>query len=274
MTRLYTLSEEKLLELKRREHILEHHNAYAAGNIPQEWLEGALITNLEAELPDLDPDKAMDGENAARLHSVLSTLSRLTAADERLWAWMALARYPEYLASRWPFLKDDEEARFKHVRNRWYFGQTPRARSGLGRLWWGAEITGRPKEHNSMFFDSMPDSDPYHYTRILFSRKDYQFDLMERSLSLAPEIIIPALHFLNERDEAGKFVTGPMFRRAIALELRLSSTYRRFEILGFQAVLDVIRDMYTAWEETDYMPDDENQAEDDAMEEILVGSGN
>lgn len=91
MTRLHTLTAERLSQLRSRDHILGHHAAYATGTIPQDWLDGALVTPLETELPVLDADVSQDGESAVRLHMALDSLSRLTAADERLWAWLALA---------------------------------------------------------------------------------------------------------------------------------------------------------------------------------------
>lgn len=94
----------------------------------------------------------------------------------------------------------------------------------------------------------MPESAPYHYTRVLFSRMDYQFQLIENRLALAPEILVPVLHFLNERQEAGSLVTGPNFLNGVIRELNLTTTYRRLELLGFRAVLDTIRGMYSVWE--------------------------
>lgn len=249
MTRLHTLSAERLSQLRKREHILGHQEAYATGTIPQAWLDGALMTPLETELPALEADVSQDGENAVRLHMALDGLSRLTAADERLWAWLALAHYPGYIAGRWPFLRDAEDSRYNHVLNRWYFGQrTPRARSGLVRLWWGAELTGRPRQLNPAFFASMPESASYHYTRVLFSRMDYQFQLIENRLALAPEILVPVLHFLNERQQANQPVTGRVFLDGVVRELNLTTTYRRLELLGFAAVLETIRSIFGAWE--------------------------
>lgn len=262
-TRLHTFSSDQLLRLKDRAHILRFQQAYATGDIPQEWTDGALITPLETELPPLTADKTRDGQNAAKLHTSLR-LSRLTAADERLWAWLALTCYPQYVAQRWPFLREADDARYNHVRNRWFFGQrTPRARSALNRLWWGGELTGHPTELNPAFFATMPDSRPYHYTEVLFSRTDYQFQLIENRLALAPEILIPALHFLNERHEVGQSVPGRMFLNGIVRELNLTTAYRRLELLDFATVLDIIRNMYSAWEETGYEPADTDLPDED-----------
>lgn len=233
--------------LKAEECIRRNLEAYRSGVIPPEWLEKTLPTGvtLSGEYPELLLDEENDGKNAAVLHGALGNVSRLMGSDQRLWAWLALQVYPAYVSQRWPFLGEEGgSASVSHVANRWYFGRDPRARHGLARLWWAGELTGSPQKLNPVFFADLPACEPYAYTEVLFSRQDYQFHLIENRLSRAPEVLIPVLHFLAERANEGKAVTGKQFLDGIIRELNLTITYRRFEMLSFPEMLDLIRSMF------------------------------
>jgi hypothetical protein len=74
---------------------------------------------------------ASDAWVAPRVHAALR-LTRREAADRRLWAWLAVVQFPEYV--RWRFPGDEKGTPIKR-----FFG---RARDhALARLWWGAELT-------------------------------------------------------------------------------------------------------------------------------------
>lgn len=71
---------------------------------------------------------------APRFHWALR-LTRREAGDWRMWTWLAVCRYPEYVVARWPSVKDGlpsptNRDRFDGAVNKQAFA----------RLWWGAEL--------------------------------------------------------------------------------------------------------------------------------------
>lgn len=68
---------------------------------------------------------------APRVHAALR-LRRAEAADRRLWSWLAIEKYPEYV--RWRFPGRDGVTALK----RFVGGDRDNA---IARLWWGAELT-------------------------------------------------------------------------------------------------------------------------------------
>lgn len=90
-------------------------------------LEKALTKHPEAT----DKKRSeLDSDLAARLHFVLR-LSRNSAADPGLWAWLALGPAWNYTAHRWPWEPGDTT---------WRYSSTDMLRNGVSRLWWGAEM--------------------------------------------------------------------------------------------------------------------------------------
>jgi len=75
--------------------------------------------------------EASDAWLAPRVHAALR-LRRSEAADRRMWSWLAVVRYPEYV--RWRFPGKDGSTAAK----RFIGGDRDNA---LARLWWGAEMT-------------------------------------------------------------------------------------------------------------------------------------
>lgn len=76
-------------------------------------------------------DTAIDGSMVEPLHRALP-LSRRLAADSRIWAWLGVVRYPDFVAYRWrPHKEVRNQARF--------FGD--RVRQCFSRLWWAAEVS-------------------------------------------------------------------------------------------------------------------------------------
>lgn len=75
---------------------------------------------------------ASDAWAAPRVHAALR-LTRREAADRRVWAWLAVAQFSDYV--RWRFPAGEERG----IPIKRFFG---RARDhAIARLWWGAELT-------------------------------------------------------------------------------------------------------------------------------------
>ncbi|MFC4640052.1 DUF6339 family protein [Deinococcus hohokamensis] len=246
------LRSEQLQHLRKM--AASHAEAYLSGEIPEAWLGAAQTLPLgqvtATERPTLVPDERHDGVCAERLHRYLP-LTRLQASDERLWAWLSHARFPEYVAARWkPADPNEPEKLQRHLETRWFHGRAPRARNALGRLWWGAELTSNPQLHNPRFFAQLPPADPYLYTRMLFLRQDYQFNLMENAIGRSREIAVTILHFAGECEGQGRSLSGGDFLNGIIREANLNSAVRRLELLDFPTVLEMVRTAYDTYEQS------------------------
>ena len=78
-------------------------------------------------------DAKADAAMAIPLHQALR-LTRREAADARLWGWLGIAMYPEYVAHRWA------PSSRSGLRSSERFGGD-RVRQTFARLWWAAELT-------------------------------------------------------------------------------------------------------------------------------------
>jgi hypothetical protein len=81
-----------------------------------------------------NPAKNSDGWLAPRVHATLR-LKRREAADRRLWAYLNVAVFPDFV--RWRWLDPDDQDDIVPVDR--FLGED--TKNHLGRLWWGAELT-------------------------------------------------------------------------------------------------------------------------------------
>lgn len=245
------LRSEQLQRLKKM--AASHAAEYLSGEIPDAWVGAAQTLPLgritATEGPTLVPDERHDGVCAERLHRHLP-LTRLQASDERLWAWLGHARFPDYVAARWkPADATAPDRLQRHLETRWFYGKAARARNALGRLWWGAELTSNPQLRNPRFFAQLPPADPYLYTRMLFLRQDYQFNLMENAIGRSIEITVTILHYAGECEAQGRPLSGGDFLNGIIRETNLNSAVRRLELLDFPTVLGMVRAAHETYEQ-------------------------
>lgn len=75
-----------------------------------------------------------DGWLGPRVHATLR-LTRREASDRRLWAYLNVAAFPDFVRWRWRDLDDEAHA----VPLDRFLGED--SKNHLGRLWWGAELT-------------------------------------------------------------------------------------------------------------------------------------
>lgn len=87
-------------------------------------------------------DTAMDAALSQKLHKLLP-LSRREAADNRLWAWLGLVKYPEYVGWRW------KPSSTNSLRSSERFAGSL-VRQTFARLWWAAELTVGPESDYSL----------------------------------------------------------------------------------------------------------------------------
>lgn len=120
------------------EWLREHHRYGAVPLTPRRSLDPVRAL-LEKAMADFAPgDAQVDATLAIPLHEAVQ-LTRREAADRRLWAWLGLTAFPEYVAHRWPPAQKTGKrtaARFSGSR----------VRQTFSRLWWLVELTRSPRK--------------------------------------------------------------------------------------------------------------------------------
>lgn len=160
----------------------------------EQW---AFDSKLIYDKVSLKPDVSADFNNAVSLHESLS-LSRIQAADERLWIYLAMVDYWEYTKLRWELdienLTDKKQQ--NRIRERYLVRSTetdrPFLRNSISRLWWAVEVTKDDSRE-----------DPYELTRVVLGNTDIYLNVMERSFSRNEEVIKGILELMIEMGEEG-----------------------------------------------------------------------
>jgi hypothetical protein len=127
----------EILGLARPSDWLREHHHYAAVPLMPRRSLGPVNALLETAMSGFAAgDAQVDATLAIPLHKALQ-LTRREAADRRLWAWMGLSAFPDYVAYRWL------PARTSGKRTAQRFSGD-RVRQTFSRLWWAAELTRSP----------------------------------------------------------------------------------------------------------------------------------
>ena len=111
-----------------------------------------------------------DVERAINLHEALNIERLEEACDPRLWSYLSLVVYRDYISERWKL--DKKKPSVTETRMFYQSSSTNRnAKHALARLWWSVEMT-----------KNLDKDDPYAYTRQLLGKGNSQimFDLIER----------------------------------------------------------------------------------------------
>lgn len=150
----------------------------------------------------------------------------VNAADRRLWTYLALITFREYMDARWP-LRD--EAQWKsRAKERWVM-RLPNRRAlvkhGIARLWWLTRLTYDETGKHPLSLRTPGDS--YAYTRVALSNEDRIQSIFERELGSSPEIMRAILESLVDSSmPAGDAV------KKITKEVTLVSGYRELTSLS------------------------------------------
>lgn len=191
-----------------------------------------------------------DTENAIKIHEYLPSLSRVQASDKRLWAYLTHVDFFDYCKKRWEFGADfDEldtpekkESAASHYRNHWFTASSARSlrRNALARLWWPAHLTYAPWERYPG--QGIPHhNDKYIYTKVLLSSQDTTLQILERSISWNPILLIAILEYLRKNPE----IQGTKLRnlvRNLVININLLSGTRNLALLQFEHILAIIED--------------------------------
>ena len=128
-----------------------------------------------------------DGENAKLLYEALQLESIDEANDPRLWTYLSLVVFPNYISTRYPTRTPGV------ISNRMFHNGKTLAnnKNALSRLWWLVHQT----------IDENNKNDPYYYTDLLFKGTNSQFiqDLIERKNIFKNKLLLQA--FIEFREE-------------------------------------------------------------------------
>lgn len=87
-------------------------------------------------------DNKFDYENIRLLYGALKDLSLSLASDERVWSYMTHITYWDYMRKRWPLEEVNEKnSKENYIKTHYFYGEKPRNRNGIARLWWIGHIT-------------------------------------------------------------------------------------------------------------------------------------
>ena len=162
-------------------------------------------------------DTEMDSGMVCDFHRTLP-ISRRDASDSRLWAWLGIAKYPDFVAWRWK----PSAATGLRTTTRFY---GDRVRQTFSRLWWAAELT-RSK-------------DDYSLTRDMFNLPGFQ-DIYEAVFGRAFGNCQPALAAFVEvvGKKPEKYIRNFAKELGYVLTTSALETMDKDELVSFMKELD------------------------------------
>lgn len=229
--------------------LVELKSALDAADSPNDFLAeaDAIIANEEnlLELPlDLGSpefldagspnDTGRDVENAPRVYEYLGALDRANASDRRLWTFLALSTYREYMEKRWPL--EDLRSWKGRVQDRWLMlnsSRGPLVRHGISRLWWVAALTYDPKKEHPL---SKETGNAFAYTAEVFRNEDRLNALFDREAGALPDLVKAVLEHASQ---GGIYSTDGHIREVMK-EITLVYGYRDLSFLeksAFEALV-------------------------------------
>jgi hypothetical protein len=225
----------------------EQLNIYDKGEEFTEFFEKDLLLttiNVQEEAPKLvisgsKPEKN-DAENAIRVYEYLPGLSRVQAADSRLWATLTHTTFWNYCRARWPNSSDKVD----YVREHWFEiksrGLGALRRNAISRLWWAAHLTVAPWEH-SIDFDVFKSKDRYKYTRILLAQQQTFQDTFERNYGSNLKLRICLLDALGRFHE--QITNKDIITKSAVKQLTLLLKSRKVDTLSVEDLRQVMDEL-------------------------------
>lgn len=230
--------------------LVELKNALDRSTTPEDFLAEADAIIGESdnllELPfDTETPEALaagspgesgrDVDNAPLVYEFLGALDRANASDRRLWTYLALDTYREYMEQRWPLVG---------VRNwkgraetRWLMLNATRGRlvrHGISRLWWIASLTYDAGCQYPL--SKLAGNDPFAYTRAVLQNEDRVNALFDREAGAIPALVRAVLEHAANDEAKGT----DDYIRALMKELTLVYGYRDVAVLddhGLEALV-------------------------------------
>lgn len=231
--------------------LLDIYNALETAANPEEFFSSvdAIISKSDNQLllpvslgtPDplkVEGKRAVDVDNAPLVHQYLGEMDRANASDARLWSYLALATYRQYMEKRWPLKESssDTDAWKRRVKDRWilHTGSVTRGRlvrHGIARLWWVSHLTYDP-----MAIEGIAKNVPYAYAREVFKSEDRLNAIFDREVGAYPNIMRTVL---DHAADLGDKATGKYLHK-IMQYLTLVHGYRDVGILDLSAARELV----------------------------------
>jgi len=223
----------------------ERLNVYLSEEKFTESLEYGLLNttiNLSDKVPDLvvsrerEKVSANDAENAILIYEYLIGLSRVQAADSRLWTTLTHTTFWSYCQGRWPSANTKN-----YVLDHWFElkgkGLGALRRNAISRLWWAAHLTVAPWEKNTNL-EVFKSSDRYKYTKIMLSQQQTFQDILEREYGSNLNMRICILDSLDRFHK--KVSNKDELTKSVAVKLTLLLKSRKLDALSIDELLQVI----------------------------------
>jgi len=230
-------------------------NATAIATDPANLLELQLPARTVRPL-SAEGVRANDSQNSQLVFEDIGPIARSNASNPRLWVYLALVTYREYMESRWPLsdgsglsdeaedASDDEveasagaeepgkksDAWRRRAAKRWVFPNASRRaleRHGIARLWWAAELT------------VIDEPDRYRLTKALTSNQDLWQAVLDREIGSLPIVRQAILE---------KVSTTPSTRnqyRDLMKELYLEHGFRDLALLSLGEVSELVKELWS-----------------------------
>lgn len=163
-----------------------------------------------------------DAEAAVAIFEFLGPMAPANAADARLWSYLALVTFREYMSARWPLEGDSWKGR---AEKRWLLRATREGltRHGIARLWWLMDLTHDPHLAEPL---SQASGDPLAYGRAALANQDRVVSIFERELGAHSNLVRSVLeHLESSPSRTGNYV------KALMKELVLVAGYRDFAVV-------------------------------------------
>jgi len=178
------------------------------------------------------PGPDQDAENSIRVYEWLGdALTAGQASDPRLWTTLSHVHCREYTLQRWG-VPDSSKNRKRHIDRHWFTAASGRAKlrvQAIARLWWAAQLTHAPWKQDRRL-EKFRSSDPFRFTRLLFTSQQVNFDIVERTFGSNLRLRICVLDALGETFPD---VASPdSLSKAVSKELNLLLRSRQIDILG------------------------------------------
>ena len=226
----------------------ERLNVYLSEKKFTETFEDGLL-NTTIKLPDKAPDLVVskkseraadnDAENAVLIYEYLTGLSRVQAADPRLWTTLTHTTFWSYCQGRWPSANKKD-----YVLEHWFElkgrGLGALRRNAISRLWWAAHLTVAPWEE-STDLEVFKSSDRYKYTRIMLDQQQTFMDILEREYGSNLNMRICILDSLGRFHK--KVSNKDELTKSVAVKLTLLMKSRKLDALSIKELLQVIDEL-------------------------------
>jgi hypothetical protein len=175
-----------------------------------------------------------DVDNAPLVYEYLGAMDPANASDRRLWSYLALATYRDYMEARWP-LSDIRNWKSR-VETRWLMLSATRGklvRHGVARLWWVAALTHDPKMEHPL---SRVAEDPFAYTRVVLRNEDRVNALFDREAGAITGLVRRVI----EHVDADGSRSADKYLRDLMKEVTLIYGYRDIGALDDRALEEVV----------------------------------